>query len=160
MKIRPHETPSSDSAASANQNVTFKVHGSHSGVGVQMEELVHNTSSHSASAFGWKRDNAASGISKLLSWLQMLESCSQIEKWEKSSRCTWARSWQGCQAGLFYSHEFWARTSLRDRGTRRKFLLFQSTQRWAWTTGCVVWSFTMDGAYMGQERFYYSSLLI
>lgn len=54
MRIRPHETFSSDSVASADQNVTFKLHGSHSRVGFQMEELVHNTSNHSDSALEWK----------------------------------------------------------------------------------------------------------
>lgn len=47
MKIRPHENLPPDSAAAADQNVTFKLHGSHSRAGFQMEELVHNTSSHS-----------------------------------------------------------------------------------------------------------------
>lgn len=50
MKIRPQETLSPDSGASADQNVTFKLCGSHSRVGFQMEELVQNTSSHSESA--------------------------------------------------------------------------------------------------------------
>lgn len=54
MKIRPQETLSPDSGASADQNVTFKLRGSHSRVGFQMEELVQNTSSHSESALEWK----------------------------------------------------------------------------------------------------------